>query len=68
MLSIPEEKNTSKGGGKYHYTDSGTEHQITPCNQNALYRAIKPGTSAKTPGQRGRYVTGVTKSSIVFLY
>ena len=45
MLSLPEEKNTTKVGGEYHYTDSVTEHQISPCNQSAFYRAIKPGFS-----------------------
>ena len=64
MLAHPKKKNISKGGGEYNYADSGTKHQPTPCKQVTAQRAIEPGTSAKTPGQKGgRYVTGVTEST-----
>ena len=52
-LTYPKEKKIPKGGGEYHYADSGTEHQITPCNQSAVHREIKTGTSVKTPGKKG---------------
>ena len=38
-LDYPKMKNSSKGRGEYHYTNSSTEHQPnptshkTPCNQ-----------------------------------
>ena len=68
IQACPKKKNTSKGGVEYHYVDSGTEHQPTPCKRS---KRITRHRASQEPPRRprakaGRYVTGVTESSTLF--
>ena len=58
------ENNISKGGGEYHYADSGTDHQLTAKKSQCTVQS-RQEPPPRTRAKGGRYFTGVTESSIL---